>query len=140
MTLAFIIKSGSTSLISNDFWLMCPQNSYHYQSKLVYSCTKPDQVREVLHKSETEVFRDKPDGNVKRRWRSEAPLQRSFQFLIFFKSLFYALNGEAKFPGMNSKKLSFEIVLYFLFLVFWFQFFLIKREWFFSLWAEDCKL
>jgi len=27
MTLAFIVKSGSTSLISNDFWLMCPQDS-----------------------------------------------------------------------------------------------------------------
>ena len=44
--------------------------------------------------------------------------KEAFNFFFFFKSLFYALNGEAKFPGMNSKKLSFEIVLYFLFLVF----------------------
>ena len=43
--------------------------------------------------------------------------KEAFNF-FFLKSLFYALNGEAKFPGMNSKKLSFEVVLYFLFLVF----------------------
>lgn len=52
--------------------------------------------------------------------RDEGPkhhCKEAFNF-FFFKSLFYALNGEAKFPGMNSKKLSFEIVLYFLFLVF----------------------